>query len=161
MGAILNSELCFVNSCLDNARLISGTITHMGESLADRLREVFGRDKASHVSAKLAKHGISVSYQAIHKWLKGGNVSDENLQAVAEIYGVSAAWLKYGTGARAPARNELAHVGEVIEALDAESRRVAVEHLHFLLTRQAMPPETMGRYLAMIDRIKRDMDDKR
>lgn len=129
-------------------------------TLAERVREAIGRDVAAEVSRKLASIGVVVSYQAVHKWLRGGNISDEKIAALAQVYGVSEAWLKYGTGARTRRSEALVEVGDIVAVLDPESRKQAIGYLEFLLSRQGMPPELMGRYLGMIDKIKRDMDGK-
>lgn len=65
-------------------------------SLATRLRETFGDDKPPTVARRLTLAGASVTYQAVYKWLKGGAITDENLDAVAAVYRRSRAWLKYG-----------------------------------------------------------------
>lgn len=66
-------------------------------TLADRLREAFGADKPPTVAAKLSLAGFAISYQAIYKWLDGGNVSDTMIEGVAQVYSRDQAWLKYGS----------------------------------------------------------------
>ena len=154
----LNYGLRVVNRSLPMPPGFPATIGGMKvETLADRLRETFGNDTGGAVARKLALHGASVSYQAVHKWLNGGNVSDENLAAVAAAYGVSLAWLKYGEG------DKRAPIAEVMEALPPESQQQVLDFIEFQLNRPGLPltPQSVARYLAMIDRIKQDMDTKK
>lgn len=91
----------------------------MVESLADRLRQIKG-------TMSLADFGelAGVSAQAADKWLKGGNVTDKNLTALAEKCGVTVQWLRYGNSPRKPgAAKETADLtAEAIEVARAWMR---------------------------------------
>ena len=96
----LNYGLRDVNYRLDNCELLCANIGAMDRftdlSLASRLRETFGDDKPPTVAKRLTLAGCSVSYQAIYKWLRGGAISDDMLDAVAAVYRRNRSWLKYG-----------------------------------------------------------------
>ena len=131
MPASLNYGLRVVNWNLDNKRLMLGSIFRMNTSvettLADRLRKVFGDDKPPTVARKLDLHGTPISYQAIYKWLKGGDVSDEFIVAVADLYGCDKAWLKYG------GRHHVNRVVQIMHTLPEEKQAKVANFVESLI----------------------------
>ena len=118
---------------------------------------MIAKDSAGAVSRKLAVEGVSVSYQAVHKWLNGGGITDEMLEALARAYRVSPAWLKYGEGRK---REPLQ---EVFEALPDDNRQQVLDFIRYQVTMSTplAAREQTARYLAMIDKIRTDMDGKK
>lgn len=64
--------------------------------MADRIKALTGKDSSGAVSRKLALRGVTVSPQAVDKWWKGGQISEENLIALCAEYGRTPAWVRYG-----------------------------------------------------------------
>jgi hypothetical protein len=126
-------------------------------TLIERIIDTIAGDKPPTVSRKLQTIGISVSYQAIHKWLKGGGVSDEALEALAHVYKVNIAWLKYGQG------DKRDPVAEVMDALPLEDQQQVLDFIQFRLNRPGGPlsPQSINRYMSMIEKIKDDMRTKK
>lgn len=62
--------------------------------LAERLAAALG-SKPGTTQREIADR-VGVTAQAVSRWLKTGEVSDENLRKVAEILGVDYGWLRFG-----------------------------------------------------------------
>lgn len=65
---------------------------------SQRIRDLIGKDTLKTVTQKLALQGVSLTEQAVHKWQNGGNITDENVVALAKAYRSTPEWIKYGTG---------------------------------------------------------------
>jgi len=66
------------------------------ESFADRLLKLKGDESFADLSLRMAKAGIRISPQSIHKWTTGGSVTPENLAAIAKFFDVSPSLLFFG-----------------------------------------------------------------
>lgn len=97
MNRIMNRRLIAVNCELLPPAMAVVDHQRMVDSLAARLRQIKGE-------MSLADFGdlAGVSAQAADKWLKGGNVTDKNLAALADKCGVTVQWLRYGNAIRKP-----------------------------------------------------------
>lgn len=133
-----------------------------GKNLSDRsqrVRELVGKDTLKVITQKLAVQGVSVSEQAVHKWFNGGNISDENVLALASAYRSTPEWIKYGTGPKyvltegQQAAAELAGADDIREEVQAgfDFIRYKIEQSPLL----ANDPATAAHYLKMIDAIIR------
>lgn len=72
------------------------------ENLSDRLNKLLedkGWDAPRLVAEMRRRCGRSVSKTAVYDWLKGKGVREKNLKCLAEVFGVSASYLRDGTGA--------------------------------------------------------------
>lgn len=126
---------------------------------AQRIRDLIGKDTLKVVTQKLAMHGVSVSEQAVHKWLNGGNISDENVVALASAYRSAPEWIKYATGPKyvltegQQAAAELAGAEDIREEVQAgfDFIRYKIEQSPLL----ASDPATAAHYLKMIDVLTR------
>lgn len=67
-----------------------------GSGFPDRLRALL--KERQQTAASLAR-GISVSPQAVGKWLKGGDIGFDVLQEVSQYLNVNWVWLRYGDDA--------------------------------------------------------------
>lgn len=63
------------------------------ESFGERLRLTL-EERAISVARVAAT--LEVSPQAVHKWIKGGEISLDNLRALGSLLGVNWLWLRYG-----------------------------------------------------------------
>lgn len=66
------------------------------ETFASRLSNLINENGISH--AEIGRV-VGVSGQAVGKWAKGGNIEFDNLQALANHFGVNWVWLRYGDDA--------------------------------------------------------------
>lgn len=98
------------------------------------------------------KSGIRISPQAMHLWSKGGEISEENLAVLAEFFGVSKAWLRYGEG----------DLEDALVQLPEESRQQVFDFIRYKIERAdtQIASQSLPDYLAMIDRIKDDMNKR-
>jgi len=93
------------------------------DTMADRIRDAMGADNGYEVSRRLERRGERVSAQSIYAWLAGGDVRESNLQAFADEYGTTCAWLRYGIGERAGDSAVAAEAARLIESLPGEVRQ--------------------------------------
>lgn len=97
---IINPDLTFVNwklIPLTVGKLYNQPMVNIFIENLLRLRKERGESWADVGDA------AGVSAQAAHKWSKGGNINDEQLNKLAEHYGVHPSQLKYGVVALNPA----------------------------------------------------------
>lgn len=126
-----------------------------------RILEVIGDDSYEAAAARVQQRGGKVSAPAMHKWVQGtGEITEPNIRAFCEAYGVSPAWVRYGVGERSA--NAKPRPG-LVESLPKEVRGEAVDFIGYLLERKQplMAREQVGRYVTMIEGIKKDMEEKR
>jgi len=126
-----------------------------------RILEVIGDDSYEAAAARVQQRGGKVTAPAMHKWVQGtGEITEPNIRAFCEAYGVSPAWVRYGVGERSA--NAAPRTG-LIESLPKEVRGEAIDFIGYLLERKQplMAREQLGRYVTMIERIQKDMDEKR
>lgn len=71
-------------------------LTTMAERIADAMRP----DSFVTAAGKLAAAGCEITHTAIHKWVRGGAITEPNLEAFCDVYGVNAPWVRYGVGPR-------------------------------------------------------------
>jgi hypothetical protein len=124
-------------------------------SMAHRICEIIGRDSVRMVADKLALQGVTVSPQAVQKWKHGGNITDENIAALAAAYHSTPEYIKFGTGPvrqlseRQKAAAELVDdpaIGEMVqEGLDFI--RYKIEHSPLT----SKDPKAMAKYFNMLD----------
>lgn len=119
----------------------------------DRLRG--GMSYQALSDAIYRKTGLRVSAQGMHKWSKGGGIEQDKLKLLAEFFGVTEAWLMYG---ESPAPT----LDEAVGALPDESRQEVLDFIRYKFTRAEglLASDVAGDYHAMIDRIRKDMDDR-
>lgn len=70
--------------------------TTMAERIADAMRP----DSLVTAAGKLAAAGCEITHAAIHKWVRGGAITESKLETFCEVYGVNAPWVRYGVGPR-------------------------------------------------------------
>lgn len=131
----------------------------MQTDLSSRLSLILGDEPLAETARQLAAHGCIVSPQAIHKWRRGGPIGEENLLALCKAYGIEPAWLRYGVGPRRANQVEASPreaVGELLESLPPEARQETLDFIEWKVQRSPfVNREQFGRYLRMIDQIKR------
>lgn len=66
------------------------------ETFASRLTTLINENGISHAEVGRI---VGVSGQAVGKWAKGGNIEFDNLQSLANYFGVNWVWLRYGDDA--------------------------------------------------------------
>ncbi|WP_455218369.1 PAS domain-containing protein [Kaarinaea lacus] len=66
------------------------------ETFASRLTNLINENGISHAEVGRI---VGVSGQAVGKWAKGGNIEFDNLQSLANHFGVNWVWLRYGDDA--------------------------------------------------------------
>lgn len=66
------------------------------DTFAARLSGLISENNISHAEVGRI---VGVSGQAVGKWAKGGNIEYDNLQALANHFGVNWVWLRYGDDA--------------------------------------------------------------
>ena len=85
----------YISSLKVYSRRRGVTVKEMMGTKADRIRELL--DKHDMSVNKLAKE-IGVAPNAVHQWLKQDvRPSQENMQAMADVFGVEPTWLDWGT----------------------------------------------------------------
>lgn len=68
----------------------------MGERI-NRLRKERDLSFRAMAEAMEARYGITLSGTAVHKWCrKGGNITESHLQMLADFFGKSVAYIRYG-----------------------------------------------------------------
>jgi len=171
IGVDINWQLITRQLTLDNCMVRIGYNSTMhtkdkqqrsaDTAIGARILEVIGDDSYEAAAARVQQRGGKVSAPALHKWVKGcGEITEPNIRAFCEAYGVSPAWLRYGVGTR---NGSAAAPSGLVESLPKDVRAEAVDFIGYLVERKQtlMAREQVGRYMTMIDRIKRDMDEKR
>lgn len=114
---IVNPNLTFVNW-----KLIPPTVgKSYNQPMVNTFIENLLRLKYEHREswAKIGEHA-GVSAQAAHKWSKGGNISEEQLNKLAAHYGITPSQLKYGEDHLDATESELL---ELFRAADMRGRR--------------------------------------
>jgi hypothetical protein len=138
-----------------------GQHREMQTDLSTRLESVLGGDVLTEIALRLAAEGCIVSPQAIHKWKKGGPISEENLQALCRAYDIEPAWLRYGVGPRSrtgDVESPRDAAAELIESLPADAKQETLDFIEWKVQRSPfVDREQFGRYLRMIDRIKQSL----
>gem|GEM_PF-4885879 len=133
------------------------------ETIASRIKELISEESAYEVSRKLSKIGVSVSPQAVYKWLDGGEISEDNLQALCRVYSGSPAWVRYGIGDKAKINEKQKAAADLVQELPPQFRQMTFDFLEYQLTR-ADPPlakEKFVRYMTLIEKLKNDMGKKK
>ena len=96
-----------------------------------------------------------VSAQAMHKWTRGGGIGPDKLKLLAEFFDVSEVWLMYGDP-------KVSSLDEAVGALPDASRQEVFDFIEYKFARaeNMIAGDSAGEYLAMIDRIRRDMKER-
>ena len=129
-----------------------------------RIAEVIGEDSAYTVADKLTRRGHPISAPAVYKWLKGGGIDDPALDALCAEYGVSRGWVRYGEGTRKALSASDSVAAELMQELPVEVKQMTLDFMEYQVHRSATvlgTGEQLARYLTMIDKLKRDMRNKR
>lgn len=114
----------------------SGPIIHAMQTVGDRIKRELGkrRWKAPTLARELNKKGFDgLTKQAVYAWMRGEAPStpdDDKLRAIAEIFGVSFDYLKFGgePGKPAPTDEIYLQAFEVVEReLAARGLEVPIE----------------------------------
>lgn len=124
-------------------------------SMAHRICEIVGKDSLRKIADKLALQGVTVSPQAVQKWKLGGNITDENIAALAAAYQSTPEYIKFGLGPiryldeRQEAAAELVAdpvIGEMVqEGLDFIRYKIASSPL------TSKDPKAMAKYFKLLD----------
>lgn len=126
------------------------------ETFAERFDKLRGGMSYQALSdAIYRKTDLRVSAQGMHKWSKGGGIEQDKLKLLAEFFGVSEAWLMYG---ESPAPT----LDEAVGALPDVSRQEVLDFIRYKYSRAEglIASDIAGDYHAMIDRIRKDMDER-
>ena len=130
-------------------------------TLTERINEIIGKDSGGEVSRKMRPYGVDVTYQAVHKWMNGGNLTEENITALCAAYHVSEAWLRYGEGEKRILTPGQEATIDLFGALPAENVQSALDFIEFQLNRPEGPSALEKKaYRDMISRIRADMEAK-
>lgn len=70
------------------------------KTMADRIADAMKPDSFVTAAGKLAAAGCEITHTAIHKWVRGGAITEANLAAFCDVYGVNPPWVRYGIGPR-------------------------------------------------------------
>lgn len=155
----INSRLMRVNSSLLDTTL--GTMKNQPmvekvETFGERFDKLRGGMSYQALSdAIYRKTQLRVSPQAMHKWSKGGGIEQDKLKLLAEFFGVTEAWLMYG-------ESPPPTLDEAVGALPDESRQEVLDFIRYKYSRAEglVASDIAGDYHAMIDRIRKDMDER-
>lgn len=104
---------------------------------------------------------FGVTPKAARKWLEGVGYPDLDMAVrIAQEAGVHVNWLLQGAGPKHVdrARNDTAErIGDIVESLPADERQQTLDFIRYKLERsgQWYAADTVGRYLAFIDKIRR------
>lgn len=129
--------------------------------MASRLQDAMGTDGAYDVQRKFALEGIEISVQAIYKWLNGGDIGEANLEIFCRIYNTTPPWIRYGIRPSDGLTNGQAAAAELLESAPNEPVQTAFDFLGYQLRQSPMlAQERVARYMALIDRIKADMNKR-
>lgn len=152
---------CPVTSSMHHS--IRRTIERMKQTqFSDRGARIdYAIRSSGHTAASVAKL-IAVSRSAVSQWIAGTtkDIKNDHLFALEDITGFSARWIATGQGPQRTARNQAAQL------LDEAPPEIVQQTLDFLgykiSTSQAlMTQEQTARYLKWIDRIGKDMQDRK
>ena len=127
-------------------------------TIAQRLREAFGDDNAYAVSARLQRRGVAVSAQSIYDWLKGAAEPKEpHLLALAEEYGVTPAWLRYGVGPRDSLSAAAVELGKAVQAMAAEPQQEVLDFVAWKLSKPdvQVAEETRAGYMKFLENVRK------
>lgn len=110
--------------------------------------------------AIFTRFGVRITAQAMFLWVKkNGKITEENIKVIADFFNVREAWLRYGDGDKGCE----CELQGVIGALPQESQQQVFDFIQYKFERggQLFAKQTLGDYLAMIDKIKHDLAAKR
>lgn len=134
-------------------------------SMAERICTLIGGDSLREVSAKLALQGVVVSAQAVQKWKKGGNVSDENIAALAAAYNSTPEYIKFGAGPPRPLSDAQIAAAELVGEIDIEPIvQEAFDFMKYKLETSpllAKDPAAMARYFRWIETVRAQPKQKK
>lgn len=66
------------------------------ETFADRLLRLKGEESYESLASRMAKRGIKITAQALHKWCHGGGITPENAKEVAKFFEITPGELLFG-----------------------------------------------------------------
>lgn len=129
-------------------------------TFAARVKIALGEDSPYTAVKKLALIGRAIAPQTIYAWLSGGGADDGTLADFARVYGVRLAWLKFGDGEQREPTDTERDMARLFSELPPEMRREALDILGYQIQRATalVASERTASYMAMIDKIKADMD---
>jgi hypothetical protein len=98
MSDSINYELMNCQLLDDQLSVDKGYSSRMTktQTMGDRINEIRGADSFATVSVKLAKKGVNISAQGVHKWTKGGEIPEGSLQVFCQIYSARPEYVRYG-----------------------------------------------------------------
>lgn len=105
------------------------------------------------------KVGQRISPQAMHKWVKQSNgITIDNARLVAEFFEVSPAWLLFGEGEAKPPP-----INRIVENLPADNQQQTLDFIEYQISKSEgmIASEKLTDYMAMIQRIREDMEQRR
>lgn len=131
--------------------------------MSTRIQELMGEDSPYDAARKFSLRGVSVSPQAIYKWLAGGNIDEERLSMLCEIYGSEPAFIRYGIRTQEALRNGERAAADLIGSAPPQMVQMTMDFLEYQLHKstQFIAGEQLANYLNLIDKIKKDMEQKK
>lgn len=124
-------------------------------SMSQRITEIIGSDSLRAVARKLALHGVEVSPQAVQKWKNGGDITIENIEALAAAYHSTPAYIRYGTGPAHPLSDKQAAAAELVEAEEIqEIVQEGCDFIRYKVENSALTskdPKAMAKYFKLLD----------
>lgn len=161
-ASIINSQLMEVKQGLLDGVIWAAYAQPMVNDtagFAKRFSELRGGMSLQALSEAIErKTGKRVTAQAMHKWEQGGGITDDSLKLVADFYGVTLAWLRYGIGPTSPF-----HLEDALRPLSADSRQQVFDFIQYKIEKAEgmITSDTAAVYHRMIEKIRHDMDDKK
>lgn len=139
MPAIINPDLTFVNCKFIPPAIGKPYNQPMVNMFIENLLRLKYDNRESWADVGEA---AGVTAQAAHKWSKGGNINDEQLNKLAAHYGVSPSQLKYGESHLDDTESRLL---ELYRAADIRRRRDILRAAQAGAATQEPPPEAITR----------------
>ena len=104
------------------------------------------------------KTGERISAQAMHKWEQGGGITDHWLNLIADFFGVSVVWLRYGLGPQSTMSLDVA-----VKALPRDSQQQVLDFITYKIDKAEglIASDLVADYHRMIENIRRDMEKKK
>ena len=123
---------------------------------AENFAELRGDRSLQTLSDEIfARLGVRITPQAMHKWLRGGNIAPANVRVLSTFFGVSEAWLMHGSGSRGGVTLE-----QMVNALSPESAKLVLGLLRYSLEQCDPPPapELLANYRSAINALLKAVD---
>lgn len=135
----------------------------MEQTISERIRNLIGEDSPYDVSRRFALKGVALTPQAVYKWLAGGEIGEENLRVLCEIYGGEAPYIRYGIKGDTDMRNGQRAAAELIGSAPPEVVKLTMDFMEYQIQKSEVPAvqQNISIYMKMIDRIMQDIDNRK